>query len=85
MLSGYNNETMYFSSLGLFIYFMFFTVPSLWAATVKPAKVTAIRTPPGLSACTQGALGNKIVREPVGESIRYYLDINGLQNPEPCV
>jgi hypothetical protein len=48
------------------------------AATVQSTKPLNIRTPPGLASCKKGALTENILRHPVGESIRYYLDINGL-------
>lgn len=69
---------MYFYFLLHFIFSFVLCISTTWAAVVQPAKEISIRTPPGLPSCKQGALSKNLVRQPVGESIRYYLDINGL-------
>ena len=70
---------MSFGFLSTFLFLFLVIVPEgVFAAAVSSAKPLNIRTPPGLASCKQGALTENILRHPVGESIRYYLDINGL-------
>jgi len=61
----------------IFLFTFLWSAQAFGAAATGP-KVSPIRTPPGLASCKEGALSGELLRQPIGESIRYFLDVNGL-------